>query len=129
MKLKTIQYSESYEYAEYGMKRWKKTGFEAELDDNEDPKEAHRTLRQLIDEIKAETIASIESQPEIKVTTIEKEEPLEPLEKIESWKQVISMCTSLTALDRFKKRVEEIGDDGLTAVFNGKKDQLSTNKQ
>lgn len=121
MKLKTIQYSESYEYAEYGMKRWKKTGFEAELDDNEDPKEAHRTLRQLIDEIKAETIAGIESQPEIKVTTIEKEEPLEPLEKI---KLAINSCTDITVLESFKLLVSK-NKEGLQETYDNKLKQLT----
>lgn len=121
MKIKTIQYSESYEYTEYGMKRWKKMGIEAELDENEDPKEAHRTLRQLIDEIKAETIASIESQPEIKVTTIEKKEHLEPLEKI---KLAINRCTGITALESFKLLVSK-NKEGLQETYDNKLKQLT----
>lgn len=120
MKLKTIQYSESYEYAQNGMKRWKKTGFEAELDDNEDPKEAHRTLRQLIDEIKAETIAGIESQHETKVTTIEENEPLNPLEKM---KLAINSCTDITVLESFKLLVSK-NKEGLQETYDNKLQSL-----
>jgi hypothetical protein len=121
MKLKSIQYSESYEYQEWGLKRWNKMGIEAELDENEDPKEAHRTLRQLIDEIKAETLTQLEEQRGTSVREV-KDEPV--VDKVESWKQVISMCTSVKALERFKPQVDREKNEELTTAYNNKLKEL-----
>lgn len=49
----------------------------------------------------------------------------EPKEdKIQSWITVIGMCTSITALERFKVRVDEEKNEELTLAYNNKLKQL-----
>lgn len=60
MQLKTIQYSESYEFSEYGLKRWRKFGLEGELGENEDPLNAHTQLKTMVDAMKAASIAELD---------------------------------------------------------------------
>lgn len=103
MKFKSIQYSESYEYQEYGMKRWKKMGIEAELDEGESPIEAHRTLRQCVDEIKAETLTHLE---EFRGTTLRDIKEEKPKDALGGFVEAITTCTTIKALETFKKLVE-----------------------
>ncbi len=62
MKIDRISYSESYEFSEYGMKRWRKFGLEGELMENEDVMNAHTQLKQMVDAMKATSIAEMESK-------------------------------------------------------------------
>ena len=48
----------------------------------------------------------------------------EPIDKIESWKTVISMCTSITALERFKPQVDRENNQELTEAYNNKLQSL-----
>lgn len=48
----------------------------------------------------------------------------EPVDKIQSWKTVISMCTSITALERFKPQVDREQNQELTEAYNNKLKQL-----
>ena len=50
----------------------------------------------------------------------------EPIDKIESWKTVISMCTSITALERFKPQVDRENNQELTEAYNNKLKQLQS---
>lgn len=45
---------------------------------------------------------------------------VEPIDKIQSWKQVISMCTSIGALERFKPQVDRENNPELTEAYNNK---------
>jgi len=45
---------------------------------------------------------------------------IEPEDKIQSWKTVISMCTSITALERFKPAVDREKNEELTQAYNDK---------
>lgn len=116
MKFKSIQYSESYEYQEYGMKRWKKMGIEAELDEGESPIEAHRTLRQCVDEIKAETLTHLE---EFRGTTVRdiKEEKVPDKSLIEE----LEACSSYPEIQSFKYTIK---NDAEKLVYETKLNEL-----
>jgi len=49
---------------------------------------------------------------------------VEPIDKIQSWKQVISMCTSITALERFKPQVDRENNEDLTLAYIDKLNEL-----
>jgi len=61
---------------------------------------------------------------EMRGVQIREVEPSTTQDKIESWKQVISMCTTLTALERFKLQVERTKSEELTNAYNEKLKQL-----
>lgn len=49
----------------------------------------------------------------------------EPVDKIQSWKTVISMCTSITALERFKPQVDRENNEDLTLAYIDKFNELT----
>lgn len=121
MKFKSIQYSESYEYQEYGMKRWKKMGIEAELDEGESPIEAHRTLRQCVDEIKAETLTHLE---EFRGTTVRDIKEEKVTDKIQSSLDAINQCANISELQNYW--IISKGNLTLSAAYK-EKEKLLTN--
>lgn len=70
MKDKLITYSESYEFIEYGLHRWKKIGIESDLEEGDDPIECHITQVKKVEAMKATSIAELESMRGTTVTTI-----------------------------------------------------------
>lgn len=60
MKHKTITYSESYEFKEYGMSRWRKIGLETEIEEGECPMQVHLKQFEEVSAIKATTLASLD---------------------------------------------------------------------
>jgi len=89
-------------------------GLEASLDDKENPEEALNKLKVMVDTLHAETLTQLESYRGTQVRDIE------PEDKIQSWKTVISMCTSITALERFKPAVDREKNEELTQAYNDK---------
>lgn len=90
-------------------------GLEASLDTNDNPQTELEHLKIIVNDLHSATIATLEETRGTQVRTIE---PVE--DKVESWKQVISMCTSKKAVEMFRVRVEETGDIGLTELFEKK---------
>ena len=91
-------------------------GLEATLEENENPEEALNKLKVMVDTLHAETLTQLESYRGSSVRTVEQE----PEDKIQSWKTVISMCTSITALERFKPAVDREKNEELTQAYNDK---------
>lgn len=126
MKLKNIQYSESYEYVEYGMKRWSKTGIEAELDENENPMEAHATLRQLINDLKADTIASLEEYRGTHITDVGERKVEKIADGIQASLDEISKCQTIDELKSCWLMSK--GNLTLSAAYKTKQKQLEDAK-
>lgn len=68
------------------------------------------------------TTLDYKGEDEMKGTKVR--DVVEPIDKIESWKTVISMCTSITALERFKPQVDREQNQELTEAYNNKLKQL-----
>ena len=94
-------------------------GLEASLDKGENPEEALNKLKVMVDTLHAETLTQLDLYRGTKVVDIS-----EPVSKTESWKQVISMCTSVKALERFKPQVDREKVQELTDAYNEKLKQL-----
>ncbi len=120
MKLKTITFSHSYEFQEYGLKRWNGLKLEGELAENEDPLSAHEELKKIGDAIKSATIATLEETKGTYVRDIVEE----PVDKIKVMITVINLCASMEALLRFAKQVDRENNQELTEAYNNKLQSL-----
>ena len=49
MQIKTISYSDSREYIEFGLKRWRKAGIEVGLSENDTPEEGYKYAREQVE--------------------------------------------------------------------------------
>lgn len=114
MQIDRIGRDKSYEMVTpYGLKVWDKVSVSGAIAPGEDIQQAYKELDKILEEAHQQTLSG---EYEMKGTKVR--DVVEPIDKIQSWKQVISMCTSITALERFKVRVEEINDEGLTYAYN-----------
>lgn len=95
MKLTKIARSKSFEMVNgYGLKFWDKLGIEADLGENEDPKDCYKQLGQLIDETHRENnpeISFVAGNGPVPIVSIDKPKMSEEEELI----QTINKCTSL----------------------------------
>lgn len=95
MKLTKINRSKSFEMVNgYGLKFWDKLGIEADLGENEDPKDCYKQLGQLIDETHRENnpeISFVAGNAPVPVVQIDKPK-MSPEEELI---QTINSCTSL----------------------------------
>lgn len=95
MQLTKISRSKSFEMVnEFGLKYWDKIGIEADLGENEDPKECYQLLGQLIDEThkeKTSEISFVAGNPPVSVVQVERLK-MSPEEELI---QNINSCTTL----------------------------------
>lgn len=100
MKLTKINRSKSFEMVNgYGLKYWDKLGIEADLGENEDPKECYKELGQLIDETHKE------NNPEISFAIPEKSVQVDkiPDNPVDNMIKAITTCTEVATLKTFEK--------------------------
>jgi len=119
MKLSQISYQRVYPLGSYSTER---IGLEATLDEGENPETALSHLKILVEELHQETLKSLPTD-DFRGTHV-RNVVEEPIDKIESWKTVISMCTSITALERFKPQVDRENNQELTEAYNNKLQSL-----
>lgn len=100
----------------YGLKIWDKKSISGTISPGEDIQQAYKELDNILEAAHAETLTQLESYRGSSVRTVEQE----PEDKIQSWKTVISMCPSISSLERFKATVERIGNKELTQAYNDK---------
>ena len=119
MKLSQISYQRVYPIGSYATER---IGLEATLDEGENPETALSHLKILVEELHQETLKSLPTD-DFRGTHV-RSVVEEPVDKIQSWKTVISMCTSITALERFKPQVDRENNQELTEAYNNKLQSL-----
>ena len=119
MKLSQISYQRVYPLGSYSTER---IGLEATLDEGENPQTALEHLKTMVEELHQETLKSLPTD-DFRGTHV-RSVVEEPIDKIESWKTVISMCTSITALERFKPQVDREQNQELTEAYNNKLQSL-----
>lgn len=119
MKLSQISYQRVYPLGSYSTER---IGLEATLDEGENPETALSHLKILVEELHQETLKSLPTD-DFRGTHV-RNVVEEPVDKIQSWKTVISMCTSITALERFKPQVDRENNQELTEAYNNKLQSL-----
>ena len=100
-----------------------KIRIDVSLEAGEDAIAALDTARNLAHEYH-QTHAHTVFEDEMRGVQIREVEPSTPQDKIEGFKQVISMCTTLTALERFKLQVERTQSEELTNAYNEKHAEL-----
>lgn len=119
MILKTIQYSESYEFSEYGLKRWRKFGLEGELGENEDVMNAHVQLKSMVDAMKTASIAALEEFKGTHTVVIE-ERPIDPVTTVVA---DINSCKEVKVLETYRFIVK--GNPELEFAYEEKMKELS----
>lgn len=119
MKLSQISYQRVYPLGSYSTER---IGLEATLDEGENPETALSHLKILVEELHQETLKSLPTD-DFRGTHV-RNVVEEPVDKIQSWKTVISMCTSIKALERFKPQVDRENNQELTEAYNNKLQSL-----
>lgn len=97
MKLKVISFSHSYEYQEYGFKRWNGTKLEGELSENEDPMQAYLELKKISDALKSATIDTLEETRGTHVRDVVEE----PVDEVKTTLEAISNCTTMDELNGY----------------------------
>lgn len=107
----------------YGLKIWDKKSISGTISPGEDIQQAYKELDNILEAAHSETLTQLESYRGSSVRTVEQG----PEDKIQSWKTVISMCTSITALERFKPAVDREKNEELTTVYNNKFKSLQDN--
>jgi len=102
MQLTKISRSKSFEMVNgYGLKFWDKLGIEADLGENEDPKDCYKQLGQLIDETHRENnpeisfVAGNAPIPELQVGN-------QKLSPVESMIESINSCTEPKVLESYR---------------------------
>jgi len=120
MKLSQISYQRVYPLGSYSTER---IGLEATLDEGENPQTALEHLKTMVEELHQETLKSLPTD-DFRGTHV-RSVVEEPIDKIESWKTVISMCTSITALERFKPQVDRENNEDLTLAYIDKFNELT----
>lgn len=121
MTLTNISYQRVYPLGSYSTER---IGLEATLDEGENPQTALEHLKTMVEELHQETLKSLPTD-DFRGTHV-RDVVEEPVDKIQSWKTVISMCTSITALERFKPQVDRENNQELTEAYNNKLKQLQS---
>ncbi len=122
MKHRVITYSESYEFKEYGMSRWRKMGLETEIEEGECPMEVHLKQFEEISAIKAKTIADIE---EMRGTHIREVNTIHSVKSniIED----IMSCKELKVLETYRILVKNKPE--LQAAYNEMYEKLKNSNQ
>lgn len=117
MELTKITRSKSFEMTNgFGLKIWDKIGAEMSINPLDDPKQGYKTMDDLIEEVHKESykefsiVADNVPVPEVQVE--------KPLDKISGYIQVIELTRNITALERFKARVEKENNTELTEAYN-----------
>ena len=118
MVLTKISRSKSYEMMNgFGLKQWDKYGIEADLGENEDPKDCYKQLGQLIDETHRENnpeISFVAGNAPVPIIHVDKpEKPL--IEELEA-------CTTYADIQSFRFTVK---NDAEKAVYERKLEELS----
>jgi len=127
MKLKTITFSHSYEFQEYGLKRWNGLKLEGELAENEDPLSAHEELKKIGDAIKSATIATLEETKGTYVRDIVEE----PVDSIQATLDAISKCYEIEGSGEFSLRTYWLISKGnlvLSQAYKEREKQLKNEK-
>jgi hypothetical protein len=117
MQLTKISRSKSFEMLNgYGLKYWDKLGIEADLGENEDPKECYKELGQLIDETHRENnpeISFVAGNAPVPVVQDKPEKPL--IEELEA-------CATYADIQSFRFTVKSADEQ---AVYSRKLEELS----
>lgn len=129
-----ISYQRSYPIGPFLQER---IGFEIEAPDDGEPLTEIETLKQLCDEAHKKLNPNLtadysdvaghpqaeQQKPIPEVQTDSKEE------QILGFVEAVQLCTSLTALNRFKTRVGELKDPRLTTAYEEKEKEFNNKKE
>lgn len=121
MKDKLITYSESYEFIEYGLHRWKKIGIESDLEDGDDPIQCHITQVKKVEAMKATSIAELESMRG--THTVDIGQPQEQISPTETIIRDINSCNEVKVLETYRFIVKNTPE--LEQVYEEKLKELS----
>lgn len=128
MTLDRISYQELFTLGSFANRR---LGLEGTLSPGEDPLQAWEEMQKMaheyqqthapadLDEMRGTHVRDIHDMQDTAM-----KQPTTNEDKIEGWKQVISMCTSIKALERFKMQVDREKNEELTQAYNDKLKQL-----
>lgn len=97
-------------------------GVGIEVNEGEDAKQALDEAKRLTNEYGETMYEEAESMRGTHETLIHAAS--EPTDKIASWMEVIRLCSTITALQRFEKQVEREQNQELTNAYNEKLKQL-----
>lgn len=112
MRIDRISRSKSYEMVTpFGLKIWDKLGVEAQLAENEDPKEGYETLGRLIDETHKESLKGWEEVP------IQQERKSE-----KSMIEEMEACTTYADIQSFRFTIKNADEQ---AAYETKLNQLT----
>lgn len=114
MKHRVITYSESYEFKEYGMGRWRKIGLETEIEEGECPMNVHLKQFEEVSAIKDRTIADIESRMGTKTIVVD-ESPVD--QTIKGIIEDINGCTAIDEKNGFGVQTGLIAYSQLAAEY------------
>ncbi len=112
----TISYQRVFPLGSYSTER---IGLEATLDKGENPETALSNLKTMVEELHQETLKSLPTD-DFRVTTVRDVVEEEPMEKIKGMITVINLCSTTTALERFKPQVDRENNTELTEAYNNK---------
>ena len=98
MQLDRISYQRVFPIGNFATER---IGLEASLDKDENPEEALNKLKVIVDTLHAETLTQLDLCRGSKVVDV-----VEPKDALSNFIEAITTCTTIKALESFKKLVE-----------------------
>ncbi len=125
MKITSISYSESREYADnWGLKRWEKVGMEAEVEGDAPEKDLEELKATVKKQFKGEVAMNYSapippytfySPPEYKT-----EEEISHEQKVLGYTEIINMASTKKQLEMHRTNIEKLKDEALIKAFNDK---------
>ena len=112
MTITTISYKKVFPISSYCTEH---IGLEASLSETDNPQTELEHLKIMVETLHSATIATLEEMRGSHVRDI-----VEPVDKIQAFKETLDMCKSLSMLEKFKPQVDRIKDEELTQFYEQK---------